>query len=264
MGLERHRRRQRDRARTVALARALAAMLGALALSSCGGPRDPEPVLIMVASSVGNAVEEIASAYERETGEVVRVSAGPSNALAHQAIAGAPADLFLSASEDWGRAVMDDGAGEEMIGLLGNRLVLVVPRANPARLRVPHDLAQPRVERIAIAGEAVPAGEYAEQALGAIGMWPVVRGRIVRAESVRFTLAFVERAEVEAGIVYATDASASGGVDVIYDFEPGTHDEIVYPLVRLTERGRGLFEFMRSDAARAIFEDHGFSVRGTP
>lgn len=240
---------------------AMALTLGGL-FGACSERAESEPpVLVLAAASVGDAVREIGDAYEGSTGTPVRVSAAASNTLARQAIAGSPGDLFLSASETWGEAVTRAGLAKDSVGLLGNVLVLVVPADNPAGIRVPHDLAQPKVERIALGGEGVPAGVYGQEALQAIGMWKVVDDRIVRAESVRAVLAYVERGEVDAGIVYATDAKASEKVRVIYEFEPGMHGEIVYPLVLLSERGRGLFEFMRSEAARSIFERHAFVVR---
>ena len=248
--------------------RACAAAICLVMLSACDkhpANAADQPVVVLAASSTGDAVAEVGRAYEEQTGIEVRVSAAGSNAMAQQIAAGAPGDLFLSADGTWADEVMNKGAGTEKLDLLGNELVLIVPTENPGRLRSPHDLAQGRVKRIALAGEAVPAGRYAEQALRSMGMWGPALPKVVRGENVRFALAYVERAEAEAGVVYATDAAASSRVMVVFSFPASTHDPIVYPIVMLKhgadrEAVRGLWEFMLGPDAAAIFERHGFRM----
>jgi molybdate transport system substrate-binding protein len=222
-------------------------------------------VLVLAAASVGDAVEEVAREFTASTGIEVRVSAAGSNVLAQQIRAGAPGDLFLSADEAWADEVIQSGEGTEKVDLLGNALVLVVPMGNPARIRVPHDLAQKHVTKIALAGEAVPAGRYAQQALRSIGMWPVVERKVVRSENVRAALAYVESGEADAGVVYATDAHSTAKVTVVYKFTPATHDPIVYPLVTLKaganrEAVRDFRRYLQGLEAGAIFSRLGFRV----
>ncbi len=235
------------------------ALLCVASLVSCGKRERTPEVLVLAAASVGDAVEDVARAFETDTGTRVLVSIGGSNALARQAIAGAPADLFLSASEVWGDEVVDGVDGARAVDLLTNRLVLVAPSGGVGEVRAPADLVRRGVGRVALAGEAVPAGVYAEQALRSLALWDAVEPRVVRGESVRFALAYVERAEADAAIVYATDAAASDGVRVVHEFAPEMHDPIVYPLVLLTEEGRGLFEFMQGPEAAGVFARHGFA-----
>jgi molybdate transport system substrate-binding protein len=246
-----------------------------IALAGCGKERagtasvpknDPaRPLLLLAAASTKDAVEHIASEFERQTGTSVRVSAGPTNALANQIVLGAPADLFLSANEQWAKHVAENGLSEAITPLLTNKLVLVVPADNPAKVKTPADLAESRVKRIALAGENVPAGIYAEQALRAIELYgPLVDGKkIVRGQDVRITLGYVERAEVDVGIVYATDAKIARQVAVVSQFDPKTYEPMVYPLVLVKRdqpdaQARKLYEFMRSSGARAVFEKFGF------
>ena len=222
-------------------------------------------VTVLAAASTKEAVEQIASEHERETNREVDVSVGASNALAQQILAGAPADLFLSASEEWADSVAEENLVAERVDLLANRLVLIVPNGNPAGVQSPQDLLGERVERIAIAGENVPAGTYAEQALTALDLFAKLEeaGKLARGHDVRATLTFVERGEAEAGIVYATDAIIAGDVETVYEFDAATHDPIVYPLV-LTNEGaanpaaKKLFERFPSPEARAAFRDRGF------
>jgi molybdate transport system substrate-binding protein len=223
-------------------------------------------VTVLAAASTAEAIEEVAQRFHDATGIEVRVSGGPSNALARQIESGAPADLFLSASVEWAEAVGPHAAATKP--LLSNRLVLVVPKGNPAGVRTPEDLLSDRVGRVALAGEGVPAGRYADAALKSLGLSEKLgQDRIARGHDVRATLAFAERGEAEAGIVYATDAAASDRVEVVHMFDPSLHPPIVYPVVLLKagpagEAGRRFFEYVDTDEAQEVFRRHGFLPAG--
>lgn len=224
-----------------------------------------QPVTILAAASTTDAVEEIAAAFHEETGIDVRVSPGPSNGLARQVLSGAPADVFLSANEEWANAVDADGKADVIRPLLSNRLALIVPRGNPANIATVQDLLEPRVRRAALAGENVPAGRYAGQALASLGLLKRLKeaGKIARGHDVRVTLAFVERGEAEAGIVYHTDALISDRIEVVALLDADHHEPVVYPAVLVRDRpageaGRAFFEFLSSPAARAVFRRSGF------
>ncbi|MEO1495839.1 MAG: molybdate ABC transporter substrate-binding protein [Planctomycetota bacterium] len=236
----------------------------------CQAPRATEEatVTILVAASAGPAVKAIAADYQtRRPGLRVRVSTGASNALAQQIVAGAPADLFLSASEAWADTVRTAARAEDAAPLLTNEIVLITPPANPAEVRSPADLLGDATRRVALAGEAVPAGVYAEQALRSPGLYEslVQKNRLVRGSDSRVALSYVERGEADAGVVYATDALASERVAVVHAFDPATHSPVVYPLVlvrreRSTRASRSFFDYLQSDAARRVFQKHGFGV----
>jgi molybdate transport system substrate-binding protein len=193
-----------------------------------------------------------------------------SSALARQVESGAPADLFLSADEEWMDAVQH--AGDLRQGtrrdLLGNSIVLIAPKASAARV----DLAQPAAlaatlgnGRLAMADpDAVPAGKYGKAALEHLGLWSGLANKIVRAENVRAALALVESGEAPLGIVYATDASASAKVRVLAAFPGGSYPPIRYPVAVLATSKNpqaGLFEqFLGSPHGRAIFAHFGFGT----
>jgi molybdate transport system substrate-binding protein len=227
----------------------------------------PQTATVLVAASVKDAVAEAAKNFEAEdaAGVKVKVSAGASNALAAQVLADAPADLFLSASQEWADKVKEKGYAARTVPLLSNELVLVVPKGNPAKIATPADLAGAGVRRLALAGENVPAGKYAEQALRSLKLYDdLAKSRkIARGADVRATLAYVERGEAEAGIVYATDAKISDKVEAVHVFEPKTFDPIVYSLVLLKSGERNpaavrFFDYLASDKAQAVFTKHGF------
>jgi len=160
-------------------------------------------------------------------------------------------------------SLADDDFVVERTTLLTNRLVVVVPIdsnvAVDASLQL---LADPSIERVALADPNVPAGSYADEALRNAGLADRVDSKVVRAVDVRAALAWVERGEAEAGIVYATDAAASSeSVRVAHRIDPSVHAPIRYVLGLVTgadQRARSFADFLRSDEAASIFAAHGF------
>jgi molybdate transport system substrate-binding protein len=246
--------------------------LGLLVLvaAGCGntkeGDRSQEPVRILVAASTKDAVEDIAALYTRDTGVAVKVVAESSSKLATQIVHDAPADLFLSANDKWAAYVKEKGYAHTAWPLLTNNLVLIVPKGNPAHISKPADLAGTSVQHVALAGPVVPAGIYGRQALKKLGLLDTLEKgkKIVAGDDVRVTLTFVERGEVEAGLVYDTDARITDKVEVVHTFDSSTHEPIRYPLVLLQAgqekaSARKLFEFMQSAQAAEVFKRHGFT-----
>ncbi|MCO5296625.1 MAG: molybdate ABC transporter substrate-binding protein [Fimbriimonadaceae bacterium] len=240
-----------------------------LGLAACGKPptTPAASVLVLASASSADAVQEIATRFANERGIEVRVSAGASNMLARQVEAGIHADVFLSASKEWGDLLDSHGWARASIDLLANRLVLVVPKGNPAQIRAPEDLLNTSVRFVALAGERVPAGVYAEQALRAHGLLDrlVAARRLVRGQDVRSALGYVERGEAQAGVLYATDALASERVEAVFTFPDSDHDPIVYPLLLLRDSpvdgsGEAFYRMLQSDFARQVFERHGFAM----
>ena len=245
-----------------------------LLLLGCGGGAERLPtasnagrsVFVLVAASTKDAVDEIAAAFTKETGIDVKINADDSSKLATQIVQHAPADIFLSANEKWADFVKDKGFVQETKPLLGNTLVIVVPKGNPAKVSKPEDLTGAAVKKIAIAGPTVPAGIYVREALTKLKLWEDLdqQKKIVPGENVRVTLTYVERGEAEAGIVYGTDARITSKVEEVYTFEPATHEKIVYPLVLLqagqkNEAARKFYEYLQGPAATTVFRKYGFT-----
>lgn len=237
---------------------------------AASGDAAPRPLVVFAAASLKTALEEVAQAFERHTGQGVSVSYAGTAALARQLEQGAPADLFLSADEDWMDYALQRGLVErESVDLLlGNRLVLVAPRDSRVALRLTP--AAPLVAalgdgRLAVANVvSVPAGRYARAALDSLGLWRSVAGRLVQTDNVRAALRLVARSEVPLGIVYATDARAEPGVRVVDLFDASLHPPIRYPAALASESphpaARRFLEWLRSPVAAAIFESQGFTV----
>lgn len=225
--------------------------------------------LLSAAASTKDLMESLAEQFGKKSKDNIKVNPGASNNLAGQIIAGAPADLFLSASPEWADKVNEAKLSAQHVKLLTNKLVLVVPKGNPAGIKEPKDLTKAAVKKIALAGEKVPAGKYADQALAKFGLLDgLVKGKkIVRGEDVRTALAYVDRGEVEAGIVYSTDLRVTKGVEQVHEFDAALHDEIVYVLLLLKHgesnpAAKGFFEFLQSEGANATFQKFGFQRIG--
>jgi molybdate transport system substrate-binding protein len=220
---------------------------------------------VFAAASLADALREIGTAFEAQTGHRVVLSLGGSNDLARQIRAGAPAEVFVSASVERMDEVERAGlvrAGDR-VDLLSNRLVVVVPATTPTVPVRAEDLVG--VRRLALGDpEAVPAGIYARQWLEKRGLWQRLRDRVVPTLDVRAALAAVESGNADAGIVYRTDAAISRRVRVAFEVPAGEAPRIVYPAALLTaSRGasaRAFFEHLRSPAARAVFGRLGFEV----
>lgn len=255
---------------------AISAFLAVLAigLTTHGASAQTKPVLVFAAASLKNALDEIGTAWSRETGRKVTISYAGSNALAKQLEAGAPADIFFSADLDW----MDYAASKDLVrpetrvNLLGNSLVLVAPKESTTRLDIRHDTALAAAlgsGRLAMGNvDAVPAGRYAKAALEKLGAWESLKGKVAQAESVRAALLFVSRGEAPLGIVYKTDAASGPNVKVVAEFPADTYPPIVYPVARLKTSenpdAQSFLDFLRSGPIKALFEKQGFAVLHKP
>ena len=233
--------------------------------TSCAKKSPSEAVIVSAAASTKEAIESICSQFSESNGAEVKVNTGASNALATQILAGAPADLFLSASKQWAAELQKANLVKASAPLLSNRLVVVVPKSNPAAIRQPADLLSDKIKKVALAGENVPAGMYADQALTKLNLLKPLAdaGKIVRGQDVRTALSYVERGEAEAGIVYSTDVRIADNLEIALEFDPQLHDEIVYVLVLLKHgsanpAAQKLYDYLQSPDATTAYQKFGF------
>ncbi|NDY42490.1 molybdate ABC transporter substrate-binding protein [Dissulfurirhabdus thermomarina] len=251
---------------------AICALL-ALGLSvSAAGRAAAAEFVVAAAASLSDAFRAEARAFEAaHPGDRVVLDLASSGTLYVQIEQGAPVDVYASASHRY----MDrlERAGRLLPGtradFAANRIVLVVP-AGASRVATPRDLLRPEVRRVAVGDPAhVPAGRYAREALEGLGLWPRLQGRLVLGVSVRQVRDYVARGEVDAGVVFATDARVPG-LRVVHVFADGLHAPIRYPAAVLKDAahpaaGRAFVAFLRSGEGRAILERFGFgAVPGEP
>ncbi|MGE5337440.1 MAG: molybdate ABC transporter substrate-binding protein [Gemmatimonadota bacterium] len=235
-------------------------------------PSQAQPLTVFAAASLQDAFGDVARLYHERTGRSVRFSFAASSTLARQIEQGAPAAIFASADEAWMDYLQQRKliAADTRRALLGNRLVLVVPATNPMQvdLRPGFDFAHVLgADGRWVTGDprSVPAGRYAQQALTRLGVWGFAEQRLVRAENVRVALAFVERGEASAGVVYATDAALSNKVRIAGVFPESSHAPVVYPVAVVAANdspaARDFLRFLESPDALAACRRFGFSVR---
>lgn len=244
------------------LASTVALVLGLTAAASA------QPVTVSAAISMKEAVSELGRVFTAgRPGVTVLYNWGSSGELQRQIEAGAPIDLFISAA-----ALQMDELEKRKLIVPGTRKVFarnLLSVIKPADSRVdvakPADLAAARVARIVVGNpRSVPAGQYAEESLRALGLWDRLQPKLVFAENVRQALDYVARGEVDAGFVYTTDAAARGRA-VKEAFRPGedTYRPIVYPAAvvvgaRQPAIARAFIDLLVSAEGRAVLARHGF------
>ena len=212
-----------------------------LALFVLAAPaRADEPLVVFAASSLAGPLDAVAEAWD---GEVVISYAG-SALLARQIVSGARADVVILANTAWMDHLVTAQAvdADAVLPFLSNQLALVRTRGRtwPRGLSFAEDLENlPEDVRVATGFvEAVPLGIYARQALESLGQFEALQPRLVQVENARLALALVGRGDVEAAIVYQSDARADPRVESIVSVSPALHDPILYvaaPLMRGTD-----------------------------
>ncbi|MGJ3252312.1 MAG: molybdate ABC transporter substrate-binding protein [Elainellaceae cyanobacterium] len=230
-------------------------------------PEEPVELTVSVAASVQDAMRDMQTAYQAEFPNVaITYNFGPSGSLAQQIAQGAPTDIFLSASKKW----MDDLEEQGQIlgsrqDLLLNALVVIVPQDKTDIADV-SDFATDKVSKMAIAEpDSVPAGRYAKEALTSLNLFDTLQSKLVFGKDVRQVLSYVETGNVDAGLVYATDAKISDQVRVVTTVPADTHSPIIYPVGVVAdsenaEAAQAFIDFLSMDVAIAIFEDYGFMM----
>lgn len=244
---------------------ALAAGLLVLAAPALAGA---ETVTVFAAASLKTALDQVAADWKADTGNTAVISYAGSSQLAKQIEEGAPADVFLSADEDWmnalGKAGLIQPASRH--DLLGNELVLVARKGTaPVAIAKGFDLAGLLGRnRLAMAlVDSVPAGKYGKAALTSLGVWAAVEPKVAQSDNVRAALALVATGEAPYGIVYATDAAAEPKVAVVGTFPQDSHPPIIYPAA-LTKGAKpaaaDFLAYLSGPKAAAAFRAQGFTV----
>jgi molybdate transport system substrate-binding protein len=222
---------------------------------------------VSAAISLQNTLQEIARSYHGENpGVTIHLNLGASGTLQRQIEQGAPVDLFLSAAP----AEMNSLESKNLIildtrkNLVANSVVLVTPKGR-GEIRHFQDLTRPDIRVIAIGNPlSVPAGKYAEEVLTHLGLYDRLKPKFVLAKDVRAVLTYVETANVDAGIVYETDALTSNAVTVVATAPPGSHSPVIYPVAVIAgshnvAAAKAFEAFLFGPKAAAVFGKDGFN-----
>ncbi|MEJ9281398.1 MULTISPECIES: molybdate ABC transporter substrate-binding protein [Ureibacillus] len=222
---------------------------------------------VSAAASLKDALDEIKQHYEKEHPDVsLTFNYGSSGSLKQQILQGAPVDLFFSAAIEPYNELVEKGIIEEGTNLLGNELALIVPKNNSSIKRF-EDLAAEEIHKMSIGTpETVPAGLYAKETLERMNLWEAVESKLVYAKDVRQVLSYVETGNVDAGIVYKTDALVSDKVKIAATADESIHAPIMYPVGVIKESqnydaAKSFYQYLQSENAIKVFEAYGFSVK---
>ncbi len=225
-------------------------------------------LVVSAAASLTDAMNELKPLFEsRHPGEKVLCNYGASGSLARQIEGGAPADIFVSASSKQMDRLDSKGLVQpgSRIDLLANEIALVVPKHSKLGLKGFADLS--RAKRISMGDPGfVPAGRYAHQTLEKLGLMDALSSKMVYGEDVRQVLEYVARGEVDAGIVFVTDAEIlPGAVEIVARAPKGSHSPIVYPAAVMKDSGhskiaKAFISFLSGEEGKRVFSKYGFSV----
>ncbi len=233
---------------------------------------DSNKVMVFAAASLTNALQDIATQYNKEHKVDIVSSFASSSTLARQIEAGAPADLFISADQKW----MDYAISKDSIqadtraNLLENTLVLVAPKVSKQgdiTINTQTDwLKLLDGRRLAVGDPShVPAGIYAKESLQKLGAWDSLSDKLAPAEDVRSALALVERDEAPLGIVYGSDAVASQGVNVVAVFPVDTYQKVEYPVAIVKDHDTpavsAFYKYLQGPEASKVFQQYGFTTK---
>ena len=250
----------------------LAVLLAGPGLAGAGSQQAAKADLtVSAAISLKDVLDAVRKLYISENPAVsLAMNYGASGTLQLQIEQGAPVDVFVSAAPKQ----MDALAAKGLLlngtrrDLLRNDVVLIVPKDSTSNISYFKDLARPDVKQIALGEPAtVPAGLYAKQVLTSLGIYDAVNAKAVLAKDVRQVLTYVETGNVDAGIVYSTDALSSSKVKVVATAPANSHDPVIYPAAVIKDSknpaaARAFLDFLSGAQAAAIFTKYGFSLAG--
>jgi molybdate transport system substrate-binding protein len=221
---------------------------------------------VSAAISLKDVLNEAAQLYRAERPDTeIHFNLGASGTLQQQIEQGAPVDVFISASENQMDSLESKGlllAGTRR-GLLRNSIVLIVPKGKTGIASF-EDLAKPEVKVISIGEpQTVPAGKYAQEVLTHFHLYDELKPKLVLGKDVRQVLTYVITGNVDAGIVYATDAKTTGEVSIVATAPEESHAPVIYPIAILKsakqpDEAKRFLQFLSGAKAQGIFEKYGF------
>lgn len=243
-----------------------AALTGCSAGTDTSGSEENETeqtdISIMAAASLTDALEELKSTYEEQNNIELMINYGSSGQLRQQISQGAPADVFLSADTADMELLEKDEIVSSSTDLLQNQLTLVASPAAADNLHSWEDITREHLQGVSIGEpDTVPAGRYAKQSLEALDLWEDVEANLIYGSDVRQVLTYVETGNVDAGIVYQTDALTSEQIEIIGNAPEASHDPVTYPIGLIheaDEEAQDFYQWLQEDESLDVFESYGF------
>ena len=225
-------------------------------------------IYVLAAASLTDVLTELANNYKKETSTEIIFSFASSGALQAQIEASAPADIFFSAAQKQMNALEEKGLidSETRKDLLENKVVLISPKNSNLNIKSFTDITNSNVKKLGL-GEpkSVPVGQYSEEILSNLSILDIAKEKAVYGSDVRNVLDWVETAEVDCGIVYATDAKIAKNINIIAEAPEGTHKKVIYPISIIKssqnkEEAKKFIDYISTDKSKEIFQNYGFTV----
>lgn len=225
-------------------------------------------IYVLAAASLTDVLTELANNYKQETSTEIIFSFASSGALQAQIEASAPADIFFSAAQKQMNALEEKGLidSETRKDLLENKVVLISPKNSNLNIKSFTDITNSNVKKLGL-GEPknVPVGQYSEEILSNLSILDIAKEKAVYGSDVRNVLDWVETAEVDCGIVYATDAKIAKNINIIAEAPEGTNKKVIYPISIIKssqnkEEAKKFIEYISTDKSKEIFQNYGFTL----
>lgn len=225
-------------------------------------------IYVLAAASLTDVLTELANNYKQKTSTEIIFSFASSGALQAQIEASAPADIFFSAAQKQMNALEEKGLidSETRKDLLENKVVLISPKNSNLNIKSFTDITNSNVKKLGL-GEpkSVPVGQYSEEILSNLSILDIAKEKAVYGSDVRNVLDWVETAEVDCGIVYATDAKIAKNINIIAEAPEGTHKKVIYPISIIKssqnkEEAKKFIEYISTEKSKEIFQNYGFTV----
>ena len=225
-------------------------------------------IYVLAAASLTDVLTELANNYKQETSTEIIFSFASSGALQAQIEASAPADIFFSAAQKQMNALEEKGLidSETRKDLLENKVVLISPKNSNLNIKSFTDITNSNVKKLGL-GEpkSVPVGQYSEEILSNLSILDIAKEKAVYGSDVRNVLDWVETAEVDCGIVYATDAKIAKNINIIAEAPEDTHKKVIYPISIIKssqnkEEAKKFIDYISTDKSKEIFQNYGFTV----
>ncbi len=245
----------------------IAILVVIVSLLGCAAPA--VTLNVSAAASLTDALKEINALYMQDNpGVTITSNFGSSGTLQKQIENGAPTDVFISAAA----AQMDALQKEKLIiddsrqDLLINKVVLIVPPGNPLGITDFKGLVSDKVTKIAIGDpKSVPAGMYGQQVFDKLGISDALKSKLVLGSDVRQVLTYVESGNVDAGVVYLTDAKTSTKISIAANAPDDINAKIVYPVAvvkasKNADAARAYEKYLFGSRAKAVFDKYGFTM----
>lgn len=251
----------------------LGCLLMFIVLTGCSSDTDQETesveLTVSAAASLLDSMNAIADRFEAQHPKIkLAFNFAASGTLQHQIEQGANVDLFLSAGMNQMDRLIESGhvneSDKEVI--LVNEMVLIVPKGQQNHPSSITELLEDDFEHISIGQpEMVPAGAYAKTILEYYNVWEALQEKIVFGKDVRQVLSYVETGNVDAALVYKTDALISDEVELAFTIDSESYSAVEYPIgiVKTTEHRPEVemfYHYLFGEEAQTIFEQYGFSI----